>query len=67
MLVCQDCKAGENDEEARFERREYVRQDSLVDRNDESAGDEEIVYESLAKRRLYRCVSCGGYEVSYRH
>ena len=67
MLTCQSCAAGtEAGTDARFERREYVRLETIVDAGDEPVHDEGIVSDPLGTERTYRRLSCGGYEVGDR-
>lgn len=66
MLTCGECGAGDKDRpESRFERREYVRHEIFVDRNDEPVQDEGIIGDPLGAERTYRCLSCGGHDVRY--
>lgn len=67
MLRCQntDCPS-RGLPEARFERREYVRQEIIVDRHDEPANDEGVLSDPLGAERTYRCLSCGGHDVVSR-
>lgn len=69
MLTCSDpaCPSnGPDDPGAGFERREYVRQETIVDRNDEPKDDEGIITDPPGAERTYRCLSCGGHDVHDR-
>ena len=69
MLTCsnRECPSnGSEDPGAGFERREYVRHEILVDRNDEPKNDEGIITDPLGAERTYRCLSCGGHDVHDR-
>lgn len=67
MLTCRSCGAGsEAGTDARFERREYVRLETIVDAGDDPVHDEGVVSDPLEAERTYRCLSCGGHEVNKR-
>lgn len=69
MLTCANsgCPSnGPDDPGAGFERREYVRHEILVDRNDEPKNDEGIITDPLGAERTYLCLSCGGHDVHDR-
>lgn len=69
MLTCENpaCPSnGPGDPGAGFERREYVRRETIVDRHDEPANDDGIITDPLGSERTYCCLSCGGYEVHDR-
>ena len=69
MLTCsnRECPSnGPDDPGAGFERREYVRHEILVDRDDEPKNDEGIITDPLGAERTYRCLSCGGHDVHDR-
>ena len=62
-----ECGAGTDTRpDARFERREYVRRETFVDRHDEPVDDEGIISDPLGAERTYRCLSCGGHTVRNR-
>ena len=64
-LMCDECGAGSGTD-ARFERREYVRRETFVDRDDQPVDDEGIISDPLGAERTYRCLSCGGHDVEWR-
>ena len=67
MLICTECTAGGTDSpDARFERREYVRHELVVNDQDEPVHEEGIISEPLGDGRTYRCLSCEGYDVVWR-
>ncbi len=67
MLTCRSCGAGGDSEDgARFERREYVRLETIVDAGDVPVHDEGIVSDPLGAERTYRCLSCDGHDVGCR-
>lgn len=67
MLNCGSCGAGaEAGENARFERREYVRLETIVNAGGDPVHDEGVVSEPLGAEKTYRCLSCGGYDVDDR-
>jgi hypothetical protein len=59
MLQCLRCG-----NEGRFERREYVRHDTIVDANDNAVDpDAEPVLGEALGERTYQCLGCDSYEV----
>ncbi|MDP9480229.1 MAG: hypothetical protein M3R38_31970 [Actinomycetota bacterium] len=68
MLTCRSCGAGRGDDarDARFERREYVRLETIVDPDDAPVHDEGVVSEPLGTQTTYRCLSCSGHDVDDR-
>jgi hypothetical protein len=60
MLQCLQCG-----NHRRFERREYVRHDTVVDGNDEPVDpDAEPALGDTLRERTYRCLGCDSYEIA---